>query len=123
MIPESQWRWFGYPMHFICADRCLWHLATQVGEYVVSSVGHMRPYIIDTGIGWKDAEPIGCNDAIYEVFVFRVTGRHDCGCPTIEGIELEGYRFGQKAWDEHEVAEGKHRELCLRYAEMQDVAQ
>lgn len=42
-IPEVEWKWHGLPGHFICGDKCQFHLATTVGEYLVSTVGAYLP--------------------------------------------------------------------------------
>lgn len=41
MIKEKDWKWFGHAGHFICAKDCRFHLTTQVGNYLVSTVGEM----------------------------------------------------------------------------------
>lgn len=40
-IPASEWRWFGHAGHFICARWCRFHLCTQVGDYLVSTIGEL----------------------------------------------------------------------------------
>lgn len=40
-IPESEWKWYGLAAHFICGDRCQFHLATTIGGYLVSTIGAM----------------------------------------------------------------------------------
>jgi hypothetical protein len=42
-IPQSEWRWFGSPGHFICARDCRFHLCTQIGAVLVSTVGEYFP--------------------------------------------------------------------------------
>lgn len=39
----SSWEWYGHPAHFICGDKCRFHLATKVGKYLVSTVGELWP--------------------------------------------------------------------------------
>ena len=34
-------KWFGSPGHFICSFDCRFHLCTQVGDYLVSTVGEL----------------------------------------------------------------------------------
>jgi hypothetical protein len=38
-IPVHNWKWFGSAAHFICGRWCRFHLATQVGRYLISTVG------------------------------------------------------------------------------------
>lgn len=42
-MKNPQWKWFGDPGHFICAFDCRFHLCTQVGKYLVSTVGKYFP--------------------------------------------------------------------------------
>lgn len=39
--PQSTWRWFGSPGHFICGKQCRFHLCTLVGGYLISTVGEL----------------------------------------------------------------------------------
>ena len=43
MIEEKEWKWYGHPGHFICAFDCRFHLCTEIGEYLVSTVGEYLP--------------------------------------------------------------------------------
>lgn len=43
MIPREEWKWFGHAAHFICARWCRFHMATQVGKWLVSTVGEYWP--------------------------------------------------------------------------------
>jgi len=93
---------FGYPAHFICADRCKFHLATRVGKYLVSTVGDMRP------TPESKMEIIGVN-RFFETMVFKcgkICKLPDCGCgmPEINGRELDfaGYNTAGEAQTGHE---------------------
>ena len=125
MIPREQWKWFGNPGHFICAQWCRFHLCTQVGRVLVSTVGefvhprHSRGTERDDKNWWVSnwpGEDVGC-DRTYETTVFRVFGRvcdrEDCQCgtPVLEGCEIDfgGYNLRGDA------AKG-HLELCLKWA-------
>jgi hypothetical protein len=112
-------RWFGNAAHFICGQSCRFHLATQVGPWLVSTVGQMwsarnvreiHAKVHDAA--WLAAnvhrkgddfdaayfarfgyEEIGC-DRTYETMVFRAgkpCRSKDCGCglPTIDGSERD----------------------------------
>ena len=39
----QDWKWFRHPGHFICARWCRFHLCTQVGKWLVSTVGEYWP--------------------------------------------------------------------------------
>jgi len=112
-------RWFGHAAHFILGHRCRFHLATQVGKYLVSTVGELwseRPTreIIARSDDpkWLEAnrhllgddfdhayfkrfgyDTVGC-DRKYETMVFKAGApckSKDCGCglPTIDGSEQD----------------------------------
>lgn len=42
-IPESEWKWFGNAGHLIVAAWCRFHMCTQIGDYMVSTVGEYWP--------------------------------------------------------------------------------
>jgi len=137
MIPESEWRWFGCVGHLIVGSYCRFHLCTQVGEFLVSTVGEYFPpegvreiLASQRGVtlaGRGDArerdyikklgfEEIGAGRT-YETMVFRTTGdvchTPECGCglPTVDYSELDvnGYTTAG-------AATIGHLELCRAYA-------
>lgn len=78
---------YGHAGHFICADRCLFHLCTKVGRYLVSSVGSYRSTDLS-----PQPEEIG-SGRTYETLVFELNGEEcPCGCsqPQHNGMELDG---------------------------------
>jgi hypothetical protein len=137
VIPKSEWKWFGNAGHFICADFCRFHLCTQVGDYLISSVGQ---YVPDAGVreinaqvrgveleGRGDArlrdymnkfgfEEIGC-DRLFETMVFKVSGKTcqlpdcNCGMPEIVPSELDG-----RSYNDAGSATRGHMELCEKWA-------
>src|SRR5689334_22405875 len=42
-IPKQEWRWFGNAAHLCVSRWCRFHLATLVGDYLVSTVGEYFP--------------------------------------------------------------------------------
>lgn len=121
--PEN-WIWFGNAAHFICGMWCRFHLATQVGKVLVSTVGqYVHPR---HGQGREDleaqwlkenwpGEDIGC-DRKYETMVFlagEICTLEACGCglPAISGSELD-FRGYNRA-DEANLG---HREMCELWA-------
>lgn len=42
-MKKSDWNWMPHPAHFICSKDCKFFLATEVGGYVVSTVGEYYP--------------------------------------------------------------------------------
>ncbi len=135
-IPLDEWIWFGHPGHFICARWCHFQMCTQVGNYLISTVGEwtpdepMREIMADSrGItleGRGDArladymkkvgfEELGFNRT-YETFVFKAGApckHRNCGCglPEIDGSEIdsEGYYTAPAATKGH-IA------LCQKWA-------
>lgn len=140
-IPVKDWKWFGTPGHFICGDDCRFHLCTQVGKVLVSTVGQyfpcseVREIITKTsgislkGIGdEREADflkkigyvEIGAG-RLYETMVFKAGNpctheKCNCGCPEINGSEMdfEGYN------DASEATKG-HYAMCEKWSEGQDM--
>lgn len=126
--PAAEWRWFGHAGHFICAQWCRFHLCTQVGDYLVTTVGEYVPDeqvreilakcrgVTLSGKGdarltdWMEKcgfEDIGL-DRTYETMVFAYDGVcevEDCGCdlPVIIPTELDfgGYNMAGDASKGH----------------------
>lgn len=107
----KNWIWYGNPKHFIGGNECRWHLATQIGDWIVSSVGEYLP------LGFKRTnkqlfEEIGY-DRFYETMVFKAM-KCKCGCDRVicdvtkEHPELFG---SYKTFTE---AEKGHIEICLK---------
>jgi len=142
MTPESEWKWFGHAGHLIVAAWCRYHLCTQIGGYLVSTVGeywperpvreihanihdpkwlvenrHLKGDYFDAAYMKRFGfENIGC-DRKYETFVFRAgkpCDAPDCGCglPAISGDELETLSANDAA-----TAGKNHMTLCRKFAE------
>ena len=137
----SEWKWFGHVAHFICGKSCQFHLATQVGKYLISTVGeywperavreiHAKVYDpkwLSENIALKgdyfDAaymqrfgyEDIGC-DRKYETMVFKA-GKPcaakgcACGLPKIIPNELDTLVYN----DAKSATEG-HMKLCRKWS-------
>lgn len=103
------WVWHGYPGHFICADRCVFHLSTSInGKVLVSTVGHFVP---DPKKNPGHTEPVGPGFD-FETMVFAINGYDDHHNPVIvdySGIETRGY-------NDSEAAEAGHYIACLDYS-------
>lgn len=135
-IPKSEWRWYGNAGHFICANDCRFHLCTEIGDFLVSTVGQLlldsairEIFASERGItleGIGDARradwmrKAGYEDIGYgrkfETMVFRAGKRceeNDCGCglPEIDGHDLlfEGYNRADDATRGHHA-------MCERVA-------
>lgn len=133
----QEWRWFGKAAHFICGSLCRFHLATKVGDYLVSTVGEYVPtesvqtihaevrgnpltqrgdareaeYLEKFGF-----EPLGAWGT-YETLVFHATKYCDgpkCGCGTPipdDWGELDGERY-----DNAKDATAGHYAYCEKVA-------
>jgi len=111
-VAESEWKWYGLAGHFICGRWCRFHLATEIGPYLISTMGQ---YVHPRNSGaseaseavWlkdhPDGEEVG-RGRCYETMVFRTTGRCEsrtcgCGLPTIDpsSLDFEGYMTAREA--------------------------
>lgn len=123
-VPADQWRWFGTAAHFICGQWCRFHLATQVGDYLVSTVGE---YIHPSHSGGSEATEAawlkknwpGADIGLerkYETMVFRAgapCAREGCGCglPSTDGHEIDA-----KGYNDRRAAIEGHMRMCQRWA-------
>lgn len=96
-------RHLGMPGHFIGSNRCVWHMTTIVGPYLVSTVGDWRPFD-----GNAKPEQIGV-DRLYETMVFMAgtpCARPECMCgvPSHDdmSIDFAGYNMAGDAQAGHE---------------------
>ena len=108
-IDASKWKWFGHTGHFICGYKCRFHLCTQVGKYLVSTVGDYFPG------GSRERETIGC-DRFFETMVFKAGAKcraeeYNCGQPEIDGSEIDFLGYN----DAGSAAKG-HMKLCRKWA-------
>ena len=107
MIPRNQWKWFGIAGHYILGHRCQFHLTTQVGKYLISTVGER----MEEGIQQK------VNHAwLYETMVFFAgtpctMEECHCGLP-----EHTGKCLDQKNYNERGLAQVGHMEMCIKFA-------
>ena len=101
-MTASEWTWFGYPGHFILADRCRFHMHTHVGDFCVSTVGDLR----DRRDSEKQDE-VGFG-RLFETKVFRLGAD---GKP-ISYLELE-----MEPYNNRDAAQSGHVALCRKYSE------
>ncbi len=140
-MSAQAWRWFGHAGHFICSRDCQFHLATQVGQYLVSTVGEYWPprrvreihaEVHDPAWLAENDERLGDDfDAaymkrfgfeeigyqrLYETMVFRAgkpctDPKCNCGLPAIDGSELDFAGYNGA----RAATEG-HLALCRKWA-------
>ncbi len=138
---KGDWKWFGNAGHFICANHCRFHMTTQVGPWLVSTVGQYWPERGSREIhakiydpGWLatnihlkgdtfDAayferfgyEEIGC-DRKFETMVFEAGepctfAECACGLPKISGHEL-----AFNSYNRADAATKGHLALCEKFS-------
>lgn len=115
----KDWKWFGNAGHFIGSNHCRFHLATQVKNYLVSTVGEYIPYCNKNEEKFQalSIEP----QSYYETMIFEIEGYCSCGCglpePNVgknpDGLECHHYSTARHA------NEG-HLKLCEKYDKMED---
>ena len=117
MIKRDQWKWYGNVAHNCVGPWCRFHLATEIGSYLVSTVGeYFSPHKSEKECPEKPSE-VGCG-RLYETYVFRLKGRRceakDCGC----GIHFPDYykEIDSLAANDAKKATANHYELCEKYA-------
>jgi hypothetical protein len=133
---KATWVWLPHPSHFICAAHCRFHLATCVGDFIVSTVGEYVPpegtrevLAACRGIvleGKGDARErdwlrkVGFEDIghmrKYETMVFHAVpapADAKCGCRFHVGDWLELYGVGA---NDPEEAYRNHMTLCEEWA-------
>jgi len=139
MIPVEKWRWYGHAGHLIVADWCRFHLCTEIGNYLVSTVGE---YVPDEGVREIIAKnrgvtlagkgnnrradflkkvgfvEIGAN-RLYETYVFLVNPDKRC--------QVEGCKCGMPEFLKYHEIDGAgyniagdatrgHMDMCRRVA-------
>lgn len=121
MIEKGEWTWMPHAGHFICGQDCRFHLATRIGDYIVSTVGE---YVADSRVREiriachlnqnpnakvsevGSFEDIGFNRK-YETMVFKAekapSGEHCCPWRAADGQDLDfaGYINADSAYLGH----------------------
>ena len=110
VIPENEWRWCGYPGHFVAARNCRFHLTTRVGDWLVSTVGDYRP-------PGRDSEPqeIGVY-RLYETYVFPAIDHGECHA----GVMADAVEVDSEGYVDSFSAERGHMEKCREVAQWGD---
>jgi hypothetical protein len=111
MIPKAKWKWFGNAAHYCGSNYCRFHLTTEIGKYVISSVGEYRPFNNNGKMEEIDY------DRFYETMVFKVSSHCDmnecgkCMLPIIDGNELDVSAYNTAG----DAAKG-HMAMCNKWA-------
>ncbi len=132
----KNWEWFGNAGHLCVGHYCRFHLCTQVGEYLISTVGQYFPDLQvreilakSRGIGLEGRgdereadfmEKIGFQEIgygrLYETMVFKAGSKCNaskckCGMPQIRGNELD-----MKGYNNAKCATEGHLNMCKKYS-------
>jgi len=113
-IPSDKWQWFGLPGHLVVARDCSHHLCTRVGKYLISTVGHYRPFNKRKPNEMSPIEEIGHN-RFFETYIFKIIkGSCECGCgkPNVDLKEIEALSANTD-----KEADKNHIKMCKKYAE------
>jgi hypothetical protein len=137
-IPMSEWKWFGNAGHLCIARDCQFHLCTQVGGFLVSTVGQYVPGestrealaksrgIVLSGRGddrYADYmnkigyEEIGFGRK-YETMVFRAGNpctNVDCNCGMPELADAS--QLDTREYNSAGEATAGHIELCHKWSD------
>jgi hypothetical protein len=116
-IPKSEWKWFGNAGHYICAQWCRFHLCTQVGPYLISTVGAYVHPRHGMGSEQREADWVKANwpgediglQRKYETMVFRagalcIVEGCNCGIPCLDPateLDMDGYNQADEATAGH----------------------
>jgi len=107
-------KWYGNAGHFCAASNCSFHLCTEIGEYLVSTVGEYRQDPEDKEINIIGASTKG----FYITFVFKTDGtRCKCGCG-LPGVHLSSVEEIMYATPK-DANEG-HMEICEKHVHLID---
>lgn len=123
MISQNEWKWFGSPGHLCVGQWCRFHLCTQVGKFLVSTVGE---YVHPRNSGGSEAtefewlknnwpgEDVGYKRK-YETMVMEVNpkvvcARAGCRCGMPQILRYEVKLLGANQRGE---ASKNHFEMCL----------
>lgn len=117
MIDAKDWKWSGLAHHFIGGKNCQFHMATQIGNVLISTVGE---YFLDEAsmkkLGEKGPLDIGSGRK-FETFVFKVANTLcDCGC----GLNLidDYIEIDALGANTRKDATENHMKLCVKWAEL-----
>lgn len=129
-MKKENWVWMPHAGHFICGNKCQFHLSTYVGKYIVSTIGELwfdrksreiHAEVYDPiwlaenkdrkGDDFDNAymrkfgfEEIGCNKK-FETMVFKAKRSNNKCCPweMVSGVEIDfdGYNSANDAYKGH----------------------
>lgn len=129
LYPPKSWVWNGMVGHFICGQWCRFHLATEVGPWLISTVGlYVHPRHSggreDSEYKWLAKNPFGEDIGLerkFETMVFRAgkkcdNGTCDCGIARIDGHEIDCNGYNTPG-----AANAGHYAMCEKWSRLAEV--
>ena len=115
MIARANWKWYGFPGHYICSDDCHFHIVTRVGRWIVSSIGAKRR-------GDGPLETIGEDGTVpgsgrtYETKVFPIAHAEtkQCGCGQPHAMTWR--ELDSRGYTDSNAALAGHLAMCEKWA-------
>lgn len=107
----DEWVWTGRQMHFV--GDCNFHLATYVGDFLVSTIGEYYSK------GSKKMETLGAWEKhFYETMVFRakespLNDIYPCFLVDLDAVDMEKYETAKEACE-------RHLALCRKWGKRED---
>lgn len=134
MSDKSKWIWMGHAAHFICSRWCRFHMATCVGDWIVSTVGEYVPdsrvlkLLADTqgkpltatgdNLEAQYIERFGYVEigykTTYETMVFKAAPSSNKCCP----YQIDGYEVDFEGYNDADAATAGHYELCEKWSQI-----
>lgn len=107
-------QYFGNAAHLCVSDECRFHIATKIGDWLISTVGDYVAPSDEKKRGMDRYTEIGYNRK-YETMVFRAAGGNSCACgcglpepDSLGEIDFAGYNTAAEANEGHEA-------MCQKY--------
>ena len=114
-MKRKDWIWMGHAGHFILGKECQFHLFTEVGGYIVSTIGELvLPEI--PGLKHEKFEDLGYNRK-YETMVFKSRKSERLCCPyeMDKANELDFLPANNP-----DTATKNHYELCEKWSHIKN---
>lgn len=113
MTKEKKWIWMGHAAHFILGHECQFKLATEVGGFVVSTVGELKYPKLPGVIQKEEFEDLGWNRK-YETMVFKSKKSNLLCCPYIMDLPAE---IDFLPANDADTATKNHYKLCEKWSD------
>lgn len=119
--PISEWIWDGHAAHLFVSEDCQFHMATRIGNYIISTVGEYLPKgegktrftppmdgVVPDGVDYSVYKEVGLH-RLFETYVFHAKGE---GMGNIS----DWGEIDSLPANDHDTARKNHMDLCKKYA-------